>query len=125
MLGLCAADHTMAPRWQVYQNYWNMLAAGYKSLSFFSWWDFDKILPIATKDDMRRRKEAMEALEDCGKHKDWIMPAAKHWQDPPAASHCSPLWVLITASPELEASRVAASRARERSPEAAASSRLS
>ena len=84
MLGLCAADGTMAPRWQVYQNYWNMLAAGYKSIAFFSWWDYGKIEESGTEDDMRRMAESKRALARCGEHKDWVLPSARFWEEPDA-----------------------------------------
>ena len=82
MLGLYAADATVAPVWQVQQNYWNMLAAGYKLLAYFSWWDHGKIMEGNDDTQKARLKTSCEALIRCAQHKDWILPSARHWQDP-------------------------------------------
>ncbi len=82
MLGLYAADATVAPTWQVQQNYWNMLAAGYKLIAYFSWWDHSKIMEGNDDVQKARLRTSYAALARCGRHKDWILPAARHWQDP-------------------------------------------
>lgn len=84
MLGLFLADNVLSPDWEITQNYWNMLAAGYKFIAFFSWWNYVKDQEGA--DDAHRRKirHALSVLARCGAHKDWIFPAARHWQDTPA-----------------------------------------
>lgn len=84
MLGLFAADNTVAPTWQVYQNYWNMLAAGYKSMAFFSWWDYAKIMERDDEKQKERAAIALDALTRCGDHKDWILPCALNWDTPEA-----------------------------------------
>ena len=81
MLGLFAADLTVAPPWQVRQNYWNMLAAGYKSIAFFSWWDYVKITEGGDAVQKARLEESLAALARCGEHKDWVLPSAAHWED--------------------------------------------
>lgn len=86
MLGVFGADHVMVPPWHVTQNYWNMLAAGYTSIYFFSWWDYDIAMRSGKSADQARAQEALAALARCGQHKDWILPAARHWQTPAAAN---------------------------------------
>ena len=84
MLGLYAADGTVAPVWEVQQNYWNMLAAGYKLIAYFSWWDHAKIMEGTDDTQKARLATSFDALARCGRHKDWILPSARHWQDPQA-----------------------------------------
>ena len=81
MLGAFSSNYTLYPAWQVYQQYWNMLAAGYKFIGFFSWWDMAKSLEIG---EQARVDEEIAALTRCGAHKDWILPAVKYWRTPPA-----------------------------------------
>ncbi len=84
MLGLLAADHTVAPPWQVRQNYWNMLAAGYRSIAFFSWWDCFKIEAEGEPPQLARLEASLAALGECGRHAEWVLPVAQHWRVPPA-----------------------------------------
>jgi len=84
MLGLFLADGQISPEWQILQNYWNMLAAGYKFIAFFSWWDYVGDLKAADEPGKEKLHQALAALTRCGAHKDWIFPVAKHWQDTPA-----------------------------------------
>ena len=84
MLGLFLADGHISPDWQVTQNYWNMLAAGYKFIAFFSWWDYVGDLKVADESGKEKLQQALAAYSRCGAHKDWIFPVAKHWQDTPA-----------------------------------------
>ena len=81
MLGAFNSNCTLYPAWQVYQNYWNMLAAGYKFIGFFSWWD---IAHAITRGEHERVQDELDALTRCGQHKDWVLPIAKHWEVPPA-----------------------------------------
>jgi len=81
MLGIIGMNHTVWPDWQIHQNYWNMLAAGYRLISFFSWND---IVRAAEKGGTQQAREAVEALTVCGKHKDWLLPVAAFWKVPPA-----------------------------------------
>ncbi len=83
MLGLFLADGHISPDWQVQQNYWNMLAAGYKFIAFFSWWDYVGDMKVADESGKEKLQQALAALSRCGAHKDWIFPVAKHWQDTP------------------------------------------
>lgn len=84
MLSVCEADNTVVPPGQVRQYYWNMLAAGYKTIAYFSWWW--KRVPLAEREpEFRARIECMkDALTRCGQHKDWIFPTAKSWRRPKA-----------------------------------------
>jgi hypothetical protein len=82
MLGLLAMCNTVASPLQVRQNYWNQIAGGYKFISFFSWYDLLK----ARNAETNRVQAAVEALTACGRHKDWILPAIPHWQNPDATS---------------------------------------
>jgi len=79
MLGAINSNYTLYPAWMVYQNYWNMLAAGYDFIAFFAWWDMGIAL---TKGDTADVDEEMQALARCGEHAAWILPTAKHWQVP-------------------------------------------
>ena len=81
MLGVMGADRTMVPPWQVYQNYWNMLAAGYKFIAFFSWHDYAGIMAQDDPEQHRRAQASLAALARCGEHKDWVLPTARHWED--------------------------------------------
>jgi hypothetical protein len=81
MLGAFNSNGTLYPAWQVYQNYWNMLAAGYKFIGFFSWWDIAHAIARGEHD---RVQDELDALTRCGRHKDWVLPAAKHWEVPVA-----------------------------------------
>jgi hypothetical protein len=75
MLGAFNSNRTLYPAWMVYQNYWNMLAAGYKFIAFFSWWD----IAVALKEGHAERvPEEVAALTRCGEHAQWVLPAAKH-----------------------------------------------
>ena len=92
MLGQISMD-AACPPWRIYQNYWNMIAAGYKFIAYFSWGGFDTVnweaqitgkwMPDITQADwvnVRRHIErAKEALRRCAAHKDWILPTAGLW----------------------------------------------
>jgi hypothetical protein len=80
MLGILEGDNTVVPGWQVQQNYWNMLAAGYRTVAFFSWWGIPKMRLNPDPALQARLSEAIAALGRCGRHKDWIFPSARHWQ---------------------------------------------
>jgi hypothetical protein len=84
MLGVCGADRTVAPGWHVRQNYWNMLAAGYRFIAFFSWHDYHGLLQGDDARQKERVAESFAALSACGRHKDWVFPAARHWERAPA-----------------------------------------
>ena len=84
MLGIFSADNTVVPGWQVRLNYWNMLAAGYQRLAFFSWYQFWPRYSDKRYRGRARLVEAVDALSRCGAHKDWILPAAQHWTRPRA-----------------------------------------
>jgi len=79
MLGEFGVFAFMSPPWMVRQNYWNMLAAGYKLIALFSWWDYVQAIQ---KGHAAEAQAASAALADCGRHKDWILPAAAFWRDP-------------------------------------------
>ena len=81
MLGAFNSNRTLFPAWQVYQNYWNMLAAGYRFIGFFSWWD---IAHARERGEHDRVQEEIDALARCGDHAAWVLPVAKYWE-PPAA----------------------------------------
>lgn len=76
MLGILGMFSTIWPEWSVDQNYWNMLASGYKFIGYFSWGD---LMGCKNKEVVN---EAIAALAKCGKHKDWILPTAAYWQQP-------------------------------------------
>ena len=92
MLGQVAMD-AVCPPWRIYQNYWNMTAAGYRFITYFSLGGFDlvnweaqikgKWMPDMTEADwtnVRRHIDwANEALIRCANHKDWILPTAGLW----------------------------------------------
>jgi len=99
MLGLFGADATMAPPWHITQNYWNMLAAGYKFIAFFSWWDYERAMEKNDPEESRRALNALEAIRRCGLHKDWILPAAMHWEDENA--QCAMLYSFTTESSDV------------------------
>jgi len=79
MLGELGVFGFVAPPWMIRQNYWNMLAAGYKLIAFFSWGDYVQAIKKGRK---KEAQAASAALADCGRHKDWILPAAAFWQRP-------------------------------------------
>lgn len=81
MLGILEGDGVIVPPWEVSQNYWNMLAAGYKFIAFFSWYGVPAIVSSKNRDHRRRAAESLAELRKCGKHKDWILPTAAHWED--------------------------------------------
>ncbi len=83
MLGLLAMCNTVASPLQVRQNYWNQLAGGYKLISFFSWHDLSSVRAAG---ETNRAQAAVDALVQCGQHKDWILPAIPFWQDPVASN---------------------------------------
>ena len=99
MLGFLEGDRTMAPAWHVQQSYWNMLAAGYQTVSFFSWWGLPKLRESDSADVRRRVEEAVAALTRCGQHKEWIFPVAANWQRPEA--RCAQLYSLTTEAFDL------------------------
>lgn len=79
MLGELGVFHFMSPPWMVRQNYWNMLAGGYKLIAFFSWHDYVK---AKEKGWEKEADAAVAALTQCARHKDWVLPAAAMWKDP-------------------------------------------
>lgn len=83
MLGLLAMCNTVASPLQVRQNYWNQIAGGYKFISFFSWYDLNQARRAG---ETNRVLAAVDALAACGRHKDWILPAIPHWENPEATS---------------------------------------
>ena len=85
MLGIFSADNTVVPAWQVRLNYWNMLAAGYQRMALFSWYQFWPRYSDKKYRGRARLVRAVEALSQCGAHKDWILPAARHWDRPRAS----------------------------------------
>jgi len=95
MLGVLAVGGgTVTPPWQVRQNYWNMLAAGYKTIAYFGWYDMGSLLESPDPAVRRRARESTDALRQCGQHKEWIVPAARYWQLPPAP--CALLYSFAT-----------------------------
>ena len=96
MLGAINSNWTNYPAWQVYQNYWNMLAAGYKFIGFFSWHDF---VAGAEAGYAEEAEACQQALADCGAHKDWILPVAAHWQ--PSESPFAALYSFATEAFDL------------------------
>ena len=81
MLGAINSNGTLYPEWMVYQNYWNMLAAGYAFIGYFGWWDMGLALE---RGETARVEEEMSALARCGAHAAWVLPTAKHWRVPEA-----------------------------------------
>ena len=80
MLGELGVFHFMSPPWMVRQNYWNMLASGYRLIAFFSWHDYAQAI---AKGRQREAEAAVAALAECARHNDWLLPVAGLWQDPP------------------------------------------
>ncbi|HOS43541.1 MAG TPA: beta-galactosidase trimerization domain-containing protein [Armatimonadota bacterium] len=90
MLGAINSNRTLYPAWMVYQNYWNMVAAGYRFIAFFSWWDCAKELERQASGTSPLVDEELRALAACARHKDWILQTAKHWR--PAPADCAVLY---------------------------------
>jgi hypothetical protein len=84
MLGVFGADRTMVPTWQVTQNYWNMLAAGYRFIAFFSWHDYAGVMAADQPAEHERAAAALAALTRCGEQNAWLLPLAAHWRPAPA-----------------------------------------
>lgn len=82
MLGFLEGDRTMAPPWHVTQSYWNMLAAGYRTVAFFSWWGLPALRNGDSAEVRARVEESVAALARCGRHRQWIFPAAAYWRRP-------------------------------------------
>lgn len=100
MLGLFLSDGILTPDWEITQNYWNMLAAGYKFIAFFSWWNYTGDMNNPSEERRRQTSHALDLLARCGAHKDWILPAARHWQDTPART--AALYSFTTEACDIE-----------------------
>jgi hypothetical protein len=112
MLGQISMD-AVCPPWRIYQNYWNMLAAGYRLIAYFSWGGFDmanweaqirgKWMPPMKPEDwdlLRRHMElAKAALARCGQHKEWVLPVALYWS--PAQTPDAVLYSFTTEAFDL------------------------
>ncbi len=81
MLGAINSNWTNYPPWQVYQNFWNMLAAGYDFIALFAWHDF---VTAEERGITEHLVECKRALADCGRAKDWLFPVAARWKPRPA-----------------------------------------
>lgn len=81
MLGAINSNWTNYPSWQVYQNFWNMLAAGYDFIALFAWHDF---ISAEERGITEHLAECKQALADCGRAKDWLFPVAARWKPRPS-----------------------------------------
>jgi len=96
MVGEMIVGGYPSPPWMVKQDFWNMLAAGYKLISFFSWWDYH----VLEKTDKKELADiAVAETAKCGKIKDWFFPTAYHWQDVPTRNAC--LYSFATDAAEI------------------------
>ncbi len=106
MLGQLTFDG-VSPAWHIYQNYWNMIAAGYKMIGYFAWIGLDmegmrahggyQNPPLTEEqlDELERHvKEGINALTRCNRHAQWILPTAGLWS--PADSRNAVLYSFTT-----------------------------
>lgn len=81
MLGAINSNWTNYPAWQVYQNFWNMLAAGYDFIALFAWHDF---VTAEERGITEHLAECKQALAECGRVQDWLFPMVGRWKPRPA-----------------------------------------
>jgi len=83
MLGILGMNNTLMHDFVVNQNYWLMLAAGYKMIAYFGWYEYDDAR-VEKKGKVPHLQETIDAHVRVGQHKNWLFPAAAHWQQEPA-----------------------------------------
>ncbi len=93
MLGAINSNYTNYPAWQVYQNFWNMLAAGYDLIALFAWHDFVSAEAKGITENIAACKQALAA---CGKAREWLFPVASQWQ--PLRAPAAALYSFTTES---------------------------
>lgn len=83
MLGILGMNNTLMHDFVIYQNYWHMLAAGYKLIAYFGWYEYDDAR-VEKKGRVQHLQETISAHVRVGQHKNWLFPAAAHWKQEPA-----------------------------------------
>lgn len=83
MLGILGMNNTLMHDFVINQNYWSMLASGYKMIAYFGWNEYVRAMENPGK-TLPHLQETIKAHMRVGQHKNWIFPAARHWSQDPA-----------------------------------------